>query len=164
MIDDLPEQVRQVFERGLTCEVTTVAKSGPVTFPLMALWKPGRGEFDLVTGIGLPRKLYNIQRDDRVSLLFSEFAGSGLHSPPAVLVQGRGRVPDEVLGVAGLEDFWEEFFRRKPNAIDALALNPAAQQAVPPGFLWRVRITVTPERVWVYHRDPSGEQTLERVA
>ncbi|MEU2874947.1 pyridoxamine 5'-phosphate oxidase family protein [Streptomyces sp. NPDC004684] len=160
----LPEEVTRVFEKALSCELSTIGKNGgPVTFPVMAMWRPENTEFHLVTGIGLPKKIYNMRRDDRVSLLFSEFAGSGLHAPPDVLVQGRATVGEEVLGVSGLEDFWEEFFRRKPYAIEALALSPDAHASISPAFMWRVRITVAPERVFTLRHDPNGDQRLERV-
>ncbi|MBT3160567.1 pyridoxamine 5'-phosphate oxidase family protein [Streptomyces sp. CHA1] len=165
MLASLPERVTHVFENALSCEVSTIGKGGgPVTFPMMAMWRPENAEFHLVTGIGLPKKIENIERDSRVSLLFSEFAGSGLHAPANVLVQGRATVGEEALGVTGLEDFWEEFFRRKPHAIDALALNPEAHGAISPAFMWRVRIIVAPERVFTLRQDPNGEQHLEGVS
>src|SRR5262245_34107023 len=146
MVRDLPQDVTRVFEKTLSCEMTTMAKSGPVTWPMVTLWKPDDFEFIFVSGVGMPTKLYNLHRDSRVSLLFSEFAGSGLHSPPEVLVQGRATVPDEVLVADGLEDIWEEIFRRRPSIMNHYALDTEERAAIPLGLVWRVRVTVSPER------------------
>ncbi|GAA3433306.1 pyridoxamine 5'-phosphate oxidase family protein [Kutzneria kofuensis] len=161
---ELPEEVTDVFERTLSCEMTTLSRTGPVTWPMVAMWKPEDSEFVLVTGVALPRKLHNLHRDNRIGLLFSDFTGSGLVNPPQVLVQGRATVPDELLTIEGLEDFWDFIFRRRPSFADEYALDTEQQQQLHPGLVWRIRVTVTPERVWAFRRDGAGTQNLERVA
>jgi hypothetical protein len=40
----------------------------------------------ITTSIGLPHKAYNVRRNPRVALLYSDPTGSGLDSRPEVLV------------------------------------------------------------------------------
>lgn len=164
-IVNIPEDVAQVLSRTLTAELSTLARSGrPVTWPVIPLWKPDPPQVVMSTGIALPHKIYRIQRDDRVAVLFSDRTGSGLpDTAPAVLVQGRADAPDEILSVDGLEDFWAELFHKQPMSRDE-ALDPQARGATPNGYYWRLRITVTPEKVWATRPDGAGGRTLERVA
>ena len=91
----LPSEVEAVFNEFRTCELSTVAKDGtPLTWPITALFDPEQGRFLLTTSIGFPQKAFNIRRNPRVSLLFSNPTGSGLSHPPAVLVQGEARVSE----------------------------------------------------------------------
>ena len=94
---DLPPEVEGVFQKFRTCEFSTLARDGtPITWPLVTLWRPEEQRFVLTTSIGLPQKAFNIRRDPRVSLLFSDPTASGLDKPPAVLVQGDAEAPDEI--------------------------------------------------------------------
>jgi hypothetical protein len=162
---DIPAEITHVLGRTLIAELSTLARNGrPVTWPMVPLWKPDPPQVVMSTGIALPNKIYRIQRDDRVSVLFSDRTGSGLpHTAPAVLVQGRAMAPDEIQSVDDLADFWAELFRKQPMSRDE-ALDPQARGATPNGYYWRVRITVTPERVWAFRPDSMGGRILERVA
>ena len=93
----LPLEVEQVFREFRTTEFSTLARDGaPIAWPLITLWQPEEERFVLTTSIGLPRKAFNVRRDGRVSLLFSDPTASGLEDPPAVLVQGDAEAPDEI--------------------------------------------------------------------
>jgi len=95
---NLPSEVLAVFRNFMTAETTTIGKNGfPVTWPILPLFCPQPFQFVILTSIGLLQKAVNVRRDGRVSLLFSEPAGSDLTRPPAVLVQGRATAPDDVL-------------------------------------------------------------------
>lgn len=114
----LPSEVEAVLRQFRTCELTTLSKSGaPTTWPASARYLPEQGRFMLTTSIGFAQKAFNIRRNPKVSLLYSDPTGSGLHSPPAVLVQGEGVVSDQfVTAVEGLEDYWREtIFGRQPT-------------------------------------------------
>jgi hypothetical protein len=113
----LPPEVEAVFREFRTCEFTTLGRNGaPVTWPTAARYDPKNGRFLITSSIALPQKVYNVRRNPHVALLFSNPTGSGLASPPAVLVQGNATAPDEVVtSVEGLEDYWREtIFRRQP--------------------------------------------------
>lgn len=165
MLANLPEDVADVLRHVRVCELSTLSKEKrPIAWPLAYVFKPEQNEVVLSTGIAYPRKLEHIHRDDRVSLLFSDFTGSGLPSTtPPVLIQGRATAPDELHTAEGLEDFWAELFRKQPESLHGV-LSPEGREMTPKGYWWRVRITVTPERVWTFRKNEMGEQTLERVA
>ena len=51
----------------------------------------------LTTSIGLPQKAFNIRRNPKVSLLFSDPTGSGIAEPGAVLIQGDATAEDRIV-------------------------------------------------------------------
>ena len=80
-----------------TCEFTTVFRDGtPQTWPVSPLLLRD-GRFLLCTSIGFPQKAFNIRRNPKVSLLFSEPTGSGLSNPGAVLIGGDAVAEDRVI-------------------------------------------------------------------
>ncbi len=143
---ELPPEVEAVFREFRTCEMSTLAKDGtPITWPITPFWKPDEGRFLVTTSIGLPQKAFNVRRNPRVSLLFSNPTGSGLGDPPAVLVQGDAEAPDEIVTSKELEEELEELYRRQP-ASGAYGSNPLMRYL----FDWyymRLVIHVTPRRI-----------------
>lgn len=151
---ELPAEVEAVFREFRTCEMSTLAKDGtPITWPTLPFWRPEEGRFLITTSIGMPQKAFNIRRNPRVSLLFSDSTASGLANPPAVLVQGDAEAPDEVAAsVESLEDELQEAYRRQPAA-GMYSSNPLLRYL----FDWyymRLMIHVTPRRIlWWPGRD-----------
>jgi general stress protein 26 len=144
---DLPAPVEAVLREFRTCELTTFAKDGaPVSWPVSALYQQAEGRFLITTSIGLPEKAFNIRRDSRVSLLFSDPTASGLTDPPAVLIQGDAEAPNEF--VADTEEFEEMarmLFPRQP-AGETYSANWLTRYL----FDWyymRLAIRVTPHRI-----------------
>lgn len=164
---DLPESVTAVFTNFLTCEMTTIGKSGsPITWPVMPIYWPERGQFILFTSIGLPQKAFNIRRNPQVSLLFSDSTGSGLENPLTVLVQGDAKTSDEIL--AAFSGFDPEIlemvlvqarkmFERQP-AMKLYTSNPFARYMMDWYFM-RLMITITPRSIqwWPGQKWPAGE-------
>lgn len=117
----IPEDAARILRRYRTCEFSTIAKDGtPITWPLCARWLDD-GRFLLTTSIGLPQKAYNLRRNPKVALLFSEPCGSGIDKPGAVLVQGQASCADGIVTdpstVPELEDYFREtIFARQPNS------------------------------------------------
>lgn len=151
----IPEDVEAVFRNFLSCELSTCAKDGtPVTWPIEPLFQPEKGRFLVTTSIGLAQKAFNIQRNPKISMLFSNSTGSGLSDPPAVLVQGNAQVSDEVnvAFVGDLAEFGLVAFRRQPAA-KWYSNNPLMRYL----FDWyymRLVITVKPGRIlWWDHAD-----------
>jgi nitroimidazol reductase NimA-like FMN-containing flavoprotein (pyridoxamine 5'-phosphate oxidase superfamily) len=161
MIASLPSEVTEVLQQYLTCEFSTLRADGvPSTTPMSAVWQPDHQRFILSTSVSAPAKLDRIRANSRVALLFSEPTGSGLSGVPAVLVQGRATVSDQVFAVEGMEDYWAVLLRRKPDIRRAIT-DPGARAFWPECFYWRARITVQPTKVWTM-TGPAGQQQVER--
>lgn len=156
MTSTLPQDVRDVFERFITCEFTTVdAKRQPITWPVTPYYKQGGPTIDVTTGLGYPKKADDTRAHPSVSLLFSDSTGSGVAGPTTVLVQGTATVDDEDLN-ANADRYMHE---------SAIKL-PATKKMHPPKplrglfnfYYARIYIMVRPERVFVW---PSGDLTKE---
>ena len=86
-----------IIDKYFTCEFTTLSRDGsPQTWPMVPrLLTDGR--LLLTTSIGLPQKAFNIRRNPKVSLLFSDPTGSGIAEPGAVLIQGDATAEDRIV-------------------------------------------------------------------
>ena len=160
-IIDLPPEVEAVFREFRTCEMSTLARDGaPITWPTLPFWRPGERRFLITTSIGLPHKAFNVRRNPRVSLLFSDPTASGLTNPPAVLVQGDAEAPDEVsTSVEGFEDELREAFRRQPPS-GVYSSNPLLRYL----FDWyymRLLIHVAPRCILWWPGGDFGRAPLE---
>ncbi len=156
---DLPDSVLAVFREFRTCEFSTVAKDGtPITWPTGARYQPEHGRFLITTSIGLPQKAFNIRRNSRVALFFSDPTASSLVSPPAVLVQGDAEAPDTIVtAVDGLEDYWREnILGRQP--IGMLYSRNALTRYLMDWYYMRILIHVKPRRIVWW---PSGDMTAQ---
>jgi general stress protein 26 len=154
---EVPSEVQEVLDRFRVCELSTLAKDGtPITHPVCTM-KLEDGRFYLSTAIGLPQKAFNIRRNPKVSMLFSEPTGSGLTRPPVVLVQGDGVAPDEVVtSIEGQEDFLlHRIFRRQP---DSAPMSAWPMRLVTWWYFMRIAITVTPRRIRYW---PDGDMCHE---
>src|SRR5215208_213765 len=156
MTGSLPPDVQAVFDRFITCELTTIDGRGqPITWPVTPYYSPGDPVISMTTGLGYPKKADDAQANPKVSVLFSDPTGSGLTGAPQVLVQGTADVDDRDLP-ANRERYIHE-------SMEKLA---GAKKQMPPkfvrGFLdWyftRIYIHVRPERIYVW---PNGDVTAE---
>jgi hypothetical protein len=161
----IPAEVEEVFRAFRTCELSTLAKDGtPITWPTLPFWDTEKQRFIVTTSIGFPQKAYNVRRDGRVSLLFSEPKASGLVRPPVALVQGDATAPDEIITTfAGYEDALRQTFERQPGGM-IFSSNPLIRY-FSDWYYMRLLIYVTPRRVlWWPDGDMTGEpQRIERV-
>jgi hypothetical protein len=140
-----PDQLAAV-EQFRTCEFATLSRSGvPIAWPLSPLRRPD-GTVVLTTSIGLPQKAFNVRRDPRVALLFSDPTGSGLEDAPEVLVQGMATCPDKVAaGPEGVEKLWRRLYQRQP-ASKAYSANAVSRWFMD-FYYMRLHIIVTPTAV-----------------
>ena len=152
----LPPDVREVFDRFITTEYTTIDKRGqPITWPVTPYHHTEEGCLDVTTGLGYPKKAWDARQNPKVALLFSEPKGSGLEGAPMVLVQGTADVDDRDLA-----------HNRERYSEESAEKLPATQSAQPPKFMrglfsWyydRVYVHVRPERVYVW---AGGDVTSE---
>jgi len=101
-----------------TCEFATIGKDGtPTAWPTSGIACPD-GSFLLTTSLGYPQKAYNVRRDARVALLFSDPTASGRPAPSQILVRGEATCPDQVhvAPEGDLAAFWTMIFARQPGA------------------------------------------------
>lgn len=153
---NIPSELETVFREFRTGEFSTLAKDGtPITWPTTPFYRPEQGHFLITTSIGLPQKAFNVRRNPRVSLSFSDSTASGLIDPPAVLVQGDAEVSDEIkTWTAELDEFARILFHRQP-AGEMYSSNSLLRYL----FDWyymRLFIYVTPRRIlWWEHGDFS---------
>ncbi len=156
MTSTLPTDLQDVFERFVTTEYVTIDRKGqPIAWPVTPYYHHGEDCIDISTGLGYPKKANDAQRNPNVALLFSEPTGSGLDSPPMVLVQGIARVDDRDLR-ANAERYYRESAVKVPGANEFLPPKPVQRF-----FGWyylRVYVHVRPERVFVW---PGGQIDAE---
>ena len=159
MTSTLPPEVRETFERFITCELTTVdARRQPITWPVTPYYESGGPTIDVTTGLGYPKKADDARAHPSVSLLFSDPTGSEVESQARVLVQGTATVDDT--------DLKANAARYSRESLEKL---PATKSMQPPKFLRpafnfyyaRMYIKVRPERVFVWpDGDPTEEPTI----
>jgi hypothetical protein len=152
----LPQDVREVFERFITCEYTTIdSRQQPIVWPVTPYYRSGDATIDVTTGLGYPKKADDARRNPYVSLLFSDPTGSGISSGIRVLVQGMAEVDDRDLD-ANRERNWRESWEKLPGIRKMHPPKPLRGL-----FNWyytRIYVHVRPERVFVW---PDGDQAKE---
>jgi len=139
-----------IVQEYRTCEFTTLCNGSPQTWPVSSLLLDD-GRFLITTGIGLPQKAFNVRRDPKVSLLFSDPTAAGLTEPGAVLIQGDATCEDRIVADISLD----------PD-LTALAATVTARQPASffmtsplgrllfPYYWMRLLIYVTPRRVYLW--------------
>ena len=152
---ELPRPVLDALGGYVTADLSTFARGGtPITWPVLPMWEPVGERVLVATSIGLPYKAYNIERDPRVALLYSDATGSDLVDPPSVLVQGDAEVRRGILtSTSQLEPQVRDaveaqaiaLFRRQPSVGWYLS-NPVSRAAMSWYFL-RLLIVVRPRVV-----------------
>src|SRR5262245_58045962 len=156
MTSTLPQDVRDAFDRFVTCEFTTVAANKqPITWPVTPYYEQGGATIDVTTGLGYPKKADDARAHPSVSLLFSDPTGSGVESGIAVLVHGTATVDDEDLKANA-----DRYLRESGEKL------PATKRMQPPKplrpvfnfYYARMYIKIRPERVFVWSDgDVTGE-------
>ena len=149
-----PLEVEAVFHEFRTCELSTLSRDGcPQSWPTIPFHDHSDGRFVITTSIGIPQKAYNVRRNGRVSLLFSDPTGSGLSRPPTVLVQADAICPEEVAtDVSGFEQELAQTFRRQPRSA-VYGSNPLLRYLMD-FYYMRLSIYVTPRRILYW---PAGD-------
>jgi hypothetical protein len=112
----------------------------------------GDDTISVTTGLGMPKKAADARRNPRVSLLFSDPTGSGIHDPSMVLVQGIATVDDADLDQNRAR--YERDSATKPTG-------PTEQAPGGTAFDWyytRLYIEVRPLRVYVWRKGDLGAE------
>jgi hypothetical protein len=155
----LPDEVQEVFARFITTEYTTVDGRGqPITWPVTPYYSRGAPCIDVTTGLGYPKKARDAETNPKVGLLFSDRTGSGIESPPQVLVQGTAEVDDRDLP-ANRERYLQESIEKLPGSKGMLPPKPL--RGLFNWYFTRLYVNVRPERIYVWPEgDPSKEPQL----
>ena len=143
----VPADLLPALRAYRTAELATVGRSGvPIAWPTTVLTADDGRSVLLGTSIGFPQKAFNVRRDPRVALLFSDPTGSGGPALPQVLVQGTAQVTDEVItSPVGNEQYWSRLWELQP-AGKVYDTNPVTRRLMD-WYYMRLMITVTPSRV-----------------
>ena len=154
----------RIIDNYFTCEFTTLSRDGsPVTWPVSPRLQAD-GRLLLTTSIGLPQKAFNIRRNPKVSMLFSEPMGSGVSDPAAVLIQGDAtatdRIETDVSSDPELAALLETLFRRQPAG--AFWSTWLGRRVMWPYYM-RLLIYVTPRRAvfWPTRDFTSAPEELD---
>jgi hypothetical protein len=156
VLGELPEEVREVFARFITCEYVTVdVKGQAIAWPVTPYMGTDGSTLDITTGVGYPKKADDAARHPHVAQLFSDPTGCGLDGPPVVLAQSSATIHDS--------DFPANRERYRRESLEKL---PATKELYPPKFIepilgWyfdRIYVKMAPERVLVW---PDGDCTKE---
>jgi hypothetical protein len=134
-----------------------MSRSGvPITWPAVCTVSPDADRITLTTSIAFPQKAFNIRRDPRVALLFSDPTGSGRSDLPQVLVRGTATCPQEIhTGTQGLTEYWQRLAERQPSSRGYVA--NAMGRWLFDWYYMRLVITVTPLEVTRTPREaPAG--------
>jgi hypothetical protein len=152
----LPQEVREAFERFITCEYTTIdARQQPITWPVTPYYSQGAATIDVTTGLGYPKKADDARRNPQVALLFSDPTGSGTEEGVRVLVQGIAEVDDRNLD-ANRERYFAESWAKLPG-IRAMHPPRVLRRPLFDWYYTRIYIKVRPERVFVWRGGDPGE-------
>jgi hypothetical protein len=156
MTSTLPQEVRDVFDRFITCELTTVeASKQPITWPVTPYYDQGAPTIDVTTGLGYPKKADDAARRPSIALLFSDATGSGIESGIRVLVQGTATIDDEDL-TANADRYMRESAEKLPATVKMHPPKPVRRAF---NFYYaRIYIKVRPERIFVW---PEGDVRRE---
>ena len=156
MTASLPAEIQSVFSSFITTEYTTVDRRGqPISWPVTPYYRTGGPCIDVTTGLGYPKKAKDAGANPKVALLFSDPTGSGMATPPQVLVQGIAEVDDGDLD-ANRERYRRESAEKLPATVKLAPPKPLARM-----FDWyytRLYVHVRPERVYVWS---GGDATNE---
>jgi hypothetical protein len=154
----LPPDVTAVMRSFFTAEVTTINRAGqPLTWPAATYFDEAAGRVICAVSIAFPVKAHNARRNPRVSLLYSDPTGSGLESPPRVLVQGTAEVaevldyPPDVIGL------FAAVARHQPDS-SKFTSNRFVRRLFAWYLFQRIAIRITPVRVlWWPGGDTTGD-------
>ncbi len=147
MLDQLPSNVLDALFAYRTCEFSTLGKDGtPLTAPVCPVILPDSNEIIITTSIAIPNKFFNARRDGRVSMLFSDPKASGLHKPPAVLIQGNAVAADTIeTWTPELAELWKILDERQPAS--RMYISTRLTRWLFDWYYMRLLIRVTPHTI-----------------
>ncbi|WP_243788683.1 pyridoxamine 5'-phosphate oxidase family protein [Saccharopolyspora gloriosae] len=151
----IDDELSAVLAEVRVLELSTIARDGGLNVrPMAGAWVPETQQIIITTPLSYPQKAFNIRRDGRVALLFSDPTGSGLSGKPNVLVQGTASAPNVIAPPQDIKDYWAELLRKSPTLADEVA--EAEAQGTMDWYYLRLPFFVTPERVHALEAPEAG--------
>ncbi len=153
----VPEYIHDLLTAYRTCELTTFTKTGMLSVvPVVAVWDDEAASIVFATAVAYPQKAYNIRRNPHLSLLFSDPVGAHLEHESPVLVQGIGKITED-LEAKRLTTLGPKFVQKIPD--QNYHLSPLMKRLMD-WYYVRLMIDVFPERIinWRagdYHQLPD---------
>jgi hypothetical protein len=155
---DLPPDVTAVMRSFFTAEITTINRAGqPLTWPAATYFDEDAGRVVCAVSIAFPVKAYNARRNPKVSLLYSDPTGSGLHNAPTVLVQGTAEVAEVLDYPPDIIGLFAAVARNQPDS-SKFSSNRIVRRLFSWYLFQRIAIRVTPDRVAAW---PVGDTSNE---
>lgn len=142
-------EILDIITHYRTCEFTTLSKSNrPTAHPVTPWYRDGMDHILVTTSLGFPQKIYNIRRNPKVSLLFSNPTASGFTSGAIVAIQGDAQLDEKLASVEDLEDFWRQMYRWQP--VSKTYSRTALSRYLFDWYYMRVRIYIRPQRLFYW--------------
>ena len=147
-VREMAASVVDIIDNYRTCEFTTLSRAGvPQTVPVSPILLDD-GRLFLATSIGLPHKAFNVRRNPRVSMLFSEPTGSGIAVPGAVLIQGEATAEDRIIAdVAAIPELRRAVATLCGRQPSGAFMSSRVGRLLFPSWYLRLPIYVTPRLV-----------------
>ncbi|WP_414943541.1 pyridoxamine 5'-phosphate oxidase family protein [Amycolatopsis sp. cmx-11-32] len=114
--------VAEVLAEVRVLEMAIIGRDGsPQVRPMASAWVSESQQVVITTPVSYPQKAFDMRRNGRVALLYSDPVGSGLTNARTVLLQGVVSAPDVVATPQDLKEYWRELFRKNPNLVEEFA-------------------------------------------
>ena len=164
---NVPKWIDDVLHNWKLCEFTSVSKDSPVSYPVGPFfYEKEQGRIIVATAVAYGKKVENLKKNPRVSMLFSNPTGCRLDYTPVVLVQGTAKVDDRdfVANFRFLEKFIPEFVRKQPSGAGIVGPGIRAwfMRKLFEWYLYRIIIEVTPETILAW-KNGDLDSDPERV-
>ncbi len=149
---NIPSNVDRVMAECFTCEFTTVNSQGqPITWPSVPYYNREEGRLIITVSIAFPVKAYNARKHPQVSMFFSDFTGSHLEDPPAVLVQGTAEVAEVLEYGPDIIGLFKTVAKRQPGS-SKFTSTKLVRNLFFAYLFQRIALTVTPRRILYWPR------------
>ncbi len=140
-----PEELTEVFDNSVTVEYTSLTRKGaPICVPTTPYIGRDYSTLDVSTGLTYPAKAERARRNPKVCLLYADPIGSGLDSPPVIMVQGIAAVRDSDLQ-ANTDRYVSLTLSKLPEAYRG---KPRVALRLMPWYFARIWIEITPVKIY----------------
>lgn len=153
-------EISDIISNYRTCEFSTLTKSNKArTHPVTAWYQAPDEYITITTSIGFPQKIYNIRRNPKVALLFSNPTGSGIASKGIVSIQGDAKLNDKLSDIDDLNIFWKRMYKWQPHS--KVYHRTALSRYLFDWYYMRLCISIYPKRILYWATDDYTQSPQE---